>query len=225
MPFGLYIKECTRAPQNEPNALKQVELHTSIPAPRVVDVVESHGETFLVMTRLPGQMLDDVFHLMTSAERGRLADDLRACVAQLRQIPNNTPYLFADTLGGPLIDHRLPDDKIVGPFNAESDFNSFLLDGGTAVECFGEGAFMRQDHRSYFTHSDFHFTNLLIDQGRLSGIVDWECAGFKPEYWEFTKATWSCLQNGPSEALFRRALDDGYEQELEIERKLWRFVF
>jgi hypothetical protein len=26
-----------------------------------------------------------------------------------------------------------------------------------------------------------------MGRGHLSGIVDWECAGFYPEYWEFTK--------------------------------------
>ncbi len=28
-----------------------------------------------------------------------------------------------------------------------------------------------------------------MDQcGRVTGIVDWECAGWYPEYWEYTKA-------------------------------------
>lgn len=29
----------------------------------------------------------------------------------------------------------------------------------------------------------------LVDNGgKISGVVDWECAGWYPEYWEYTKA-------------------------------------
>lgn len=40
----------------------------------------------------------------------------------------------------------------------------------------------------YFTHSDLHRTNIFVRQGRLSGIIDWEHAGFKPEYWRYTNS-------------------------------------
>jgi hypothetical protein len=119
------IKQCIRSPQNEPNALRQVEQYASIPAPRVVDVGEYDGDTYLVMTRLPGQPLIDVFYLMSYAERNRLADDLRTAVTQLRKIPNKTPFSFGDTLGGPLVDHCMPNGT-AGPFNSEADFYNRL---------------------------------------------------------------------------------------------------
>jgi aminoglycoside phosphotransferase (APT) family kinase protein len=44
-------------------------------------------------------------------------------------------------------------------------------------------------HRIVFTHGDFKTHNILIDDGgRLSGFLDWESAGWCPEYWEFTTA-------------------------------------
>ena len=224
VPFGLIIKQCIRSPQNEPNSLRLVERHTSIPAPRIVDVGEYGGTTYLVMTRLCGQMLDNVLHLMSYAERDRFADELGSYVAQLRRIPNRTPYLFCNTLGGPLVDHRIPDGS-AGPFHTESDFNNHLTShlGCPAAEVVGEQN-LRQDHRSYFTHSDFHCTNLLVDRGRLSGIVDWECAGYKPEYWEFTKAMYSARRDPVLEGIFRRAFRHDYESELKVERELWRWT-
>lgn len=224
VPFGLVVKDCVRGYKNEPNALRLVEKYTSIPAPRVIDVGEYKDAKYLVMTRLPGQTLEDVFHLMTYAERDRFADDLGAYAAQLRRIPNNTPYLFCDTLGGPIIDHRMPDGG-GGPFNNESDFNNHLTSHlkCTSAEFFPDQA-LRLDHRSYFTHSDFHWTNLLVENGRLSGIVDWECAGYLPEYWEFTKAIWTTLGSAEMGGLYRRALGNHYEPELEVERKLWRYT-
>lgn len=175
-------------------------------------------------TYLRGDRLTDIWHRLSYSERARLADDIGACVAKLRKIPNNTPYLFADTLGGPMFDWRMPDDG-GPPVNSESDFYNLLtrhLDC-TAAELFGEETFrkLRQDHQSYFSHSDMNPYNLLLEGGRLSGIIDWECVGYKLEYWEFTTAM-RFSYTPPRQAIFRRALGGQYEKELEIEGILWQ---
>ncbi|KAJ5720680.1 uncharacterized protein N7483_008614 [Penicillium malachiteum] len=223
------MKECLKAPQSEPNALELVEKHTTIPASRLVDVGQYDGKTYMIMTVLPGEQLESVYHLMSYEECDRLAEDLGDCVAQLRRIPNNTPYRFANTAGGPIYDHLLPDEEPVGPYNNESDFNNHLLGyiDCTPEEAFqsnGENRSMCQDHQSYFTHGDLHSTNIIMQNGRLSGIVDWECAGYMPDYWECIKArraSWSSpvlwAIYGP---VFKRFGD--YEEEWEIERILWR---
>lgn len=221
LPFGLVAKECINSGPNEPNALRLVDKYTSVPAPRLIDAGEYHGKTYLVMTRVPGQELSKVFHLMSYPERDRLVEDLKSCVAQLRKIPNHTPYLICDTLGGPVVDHRVP-DKSGGPFNTEADFTKYLCLGCSPAEALGDVP-VPQGHRSYFTHSDFDYSNLLIENGRLSGIVDWECAGYKPEYWEFTKALYT-FDGGARGALFRRVFDNKYEQELAAERISRRFA-
>jgi aminoglycoside phosphotransferase (APT) family kinase protein len=218
------MKECIRAPQSEPNALRLVEKYTTIPAPRIVDVGEYNGKTYLIMTRLPGQQLNHVIHLMSYSERQRLADDLANCVSQLRKIPNHTPYLFTNTVGGPVVDHRIPDGQ-AGPFNSEADFNNHLTSHlGCTPDKVLDGLTMRQDHRSYFTHSHFFSFNLLVEAGRLSGIVDWECAGYMPEYWEFIKAKRAAHRKPILDAIFDRTFGSAYEKEWEIERKLWRLT-
>jgi aminoglycoside phosphotransferase (APT) family kinase protein len=46
-----------------------------------------------------------------------------------------------------------------------------------------------RQHRIVFTHGDFKAHNILVDDdGHLSGFLDWESAGWYPEYWEFTTA-------------------------------------
>ncbi|KAJ5701990.1 hypothetical protein N7488_009538 [Penicillium malachiteum] len=229
LPFGLIMKECLKAPQSEPNRLKLVEQHTTIPAPRLVDFGEYDGKTYIIMTMIPGQQLDSVFHLMSYEERDRLTEDLVDCVAQLRRIPNNTPYRFANTVGGSIYDHRIPDNDPVGPFNDETDFNNYLL---SYIDCTpekallanGEPISMRQDHKSYFTHCDFLCSNILMQNGRLSGIMNWECAGYMPDYWECCKARRASWNSPPLLALFvnvfKRFRD--YEEEWENERVLWR---
>ena len=43
-------------------------------------------------------------------------------------------------------------------------------------------------HAIKFTHNDLHFTNILIKDGHISGIIDWPDAGWYPDYWEYTAA-------------------------------------
>ena len=83
MPFGLYIKRTSRSAQNELNALKPIDKYTSIPAPSFVDVGKYDKETYLVMTRVHGQQLHQIYHLMSYTERDRLANDLAEYTAEL----------------------------------------------------------------------------------------------------------------------------------------------
>lgn len=148
----------------------------------------------------------------------------RNCVSQLRNIPNHTPYLFVTTAGGPVVDHRIPEGQ-AGPFNNEADFNNHLT---SHLNCTPDkvldGLTMCEDHRSYFTHSDSFSFNLLIENGRLSGIVDWECAGYMPEYWKYIKAKRAVHHNRSLEAIFNRTFGHEYAKGWEIELKLWRLT-
>ncbi|OBT66555.1 hypothetical protein VE03_03701 [Pseudogymnoascus sp. 23342-1-I1] len=74
----------------------------------------------------------------------------------------------------------------------------------------------------FFSHADFSPTNILVERGRLSGIVDFGCAGFYPEYWEYTKGIYGHF--GPETAWPITLLDafSGlYEDELAAEKLLW----
>jgi serine/threonine protein kinase len=45
---------------------------------------------------------------------------------------------------------------------------------------------LNMPHRIVFTHGDLKPHNILVDdKGHLSGFLDWESAGWHPEYWEF----------------------------------------
>jgi aminoglycoside phosphotransferase len=73
-------------------------------------------------------------------------------------------------------------------------------------------------HEIVFTHADLNMRNILVDEDmKISGIVDWECAGWYPEYWEYTKAHFTVR------VTVRWILDvldqvfTGYRDELQVE--------
>lgn len=110
---------------NEAEALLLVEKYMTIPAPLWVD--EYPGtHPILIMTAVAGQTLDKVFYRLSYTERKQLSKDLKSVVSQLRCIPNRTPYIFGNSHGGPLRNHRFPSGTC-GPFNSIFDFKDFLV--------------------------------------------------------------------------------------------------
>jgi aminoglycoside phosphotransferase (APT) family kinase protein len=47
---------------------------------------------------------------------------------------------------------------------------------------------LSQSHEIVFTHGDLRPQNIMIKNGNVVAIIDWELSGWYPEYWEFAKA-------------------------------------
>lgn len=77
------------------------------------------------------------------------------------------------------------------------------------------------NHDIVFTHADLNMRNILVDEdGKLSGIVDWECAGWYPEYWEYTKAHFGARYTFRWIADVVDRVFSGYRDELRADDKL-----
>ena len=110
-----------------------------------------------------------------------------------------------------------------GPYGSKTNF---LDDFTTGFESsWGQAPLSylyEKDHAICLTHSDLSLSNLLVERGRLSGVIDWEHAGFKPEYWEYTRDLWSNMGDSVLERDYSLAYDKEYSEELEGERMLSR---
>lgn len=223
VPFGLYIKHRRSdfAIDGEAPALRIIEQYTDAPAPRLIDELTSDGHTYLVMTRVPGVPLDAMLHSMTYPERSQLAIDLRSFISKLRQIPNTNAAAICSANGGRIFDYRLPvRGKSAGPFQSEADFNKFLINKEQL-----KSAMHERSHNIYFTHADLSQTNILVSAGKFSGVVDFGCAGFYPEYWEYTKGYYGHF--GPDNSwidILAESFSNSYVEALEAELKLWTAV-
>jgi thiamine kinase-like enzyme len=84
-----------------------------------------------------------------------------------------------------------------GPFLTIKSFNDWLLAAATRQRPRPEGItgpyrdFFPDTGNVYFTHRDLTLGNIIISgppgSQRITGIVDWEQAGWYPEYWEYCK--------------------------------------
>jgi thiamine kinase-like enzyme len=71
------------------------------------------------------------------------------------------------------------------------------------------------------THGDLTPWNVIIHKGKIAAIIDWEFSGWRPDYWEYTKAYYNPI--GTPQEWFDalgRAMGR-YDKHLKGERCLW----
>ncbi|KAI0640878.1 kinase-like domain-containing protein [Trametes meyenii] len=168
-----------------------------------------------------GQMLDRLIEQMRTMSPPvlevtgdeALLSDLRNALRELRSIPP-------------------PSGAVSGLDNQPREFKAALFEF-TNPTLFPErmptlrrlaGPVQSMNHRIVFTHGDLHGFNIIVKDGRLAGIIDWETAGWLPEYWEHT----SIEGHITLEPLFHQFWDavgafgpSPYPEELALEFALW----
>jgi len=222
LPFGMYLKHGTEMDSKrhkaEFSALKLVRSRTSIPVPRPIDLILSSTDSFLVTSRMEGEMAGISIDECTDQEMSLMAQDLRRYIAELRtiQIQTNSTHPISNATGGPCLDYRIG-GSLVGPFRDEKEFSESLRLGILP------NLVHRDDHRIVFTHADLNMRNILVKDRRISGIIDWENAGWYPEYWEYTKCHFGVRLCQRWLKMVDAVFEDRYGEELKIERQYWEY--
>lgn len=227
LPFNLYLRvgRSAWAPkhQAEAQSLCLVERYTHIPAPRAIDAIQYSDSSFLLMTGVPGEIIGRRINTMTDEQLDSIARDLKEYIAELRRIPNKTGsgFQICNALGGGILDWQIGDSQRTElRFQDETQFNAYLTDDLPLDEDARKLASKAHSvkHDIVFTHADLNLRNILVDDdGKISGIVDWECAGWYPEYWEYTKAHFSARYTIRWTADVFDRVFLGYRDEMQLE--------
>lgn len=159
-----------------------------LPVPNVLEAVVRNGSTSILMDYIDGECLEDIWPQMSTEEKMGIAQQLRRIISAMRAVSPSQ-----QTIGGcegPVHDCRQFSDYSGGPFHNEADFNNFILDLIKSTPVLIRSSLaqsLRTDHRILFTHGDLTPRNLLVKDGHICGLLDWEYAGWYPEYWEYVK--------------------------------------
>ena len=225
----------------EASALRLVAASTSLPVPKVYCAFrnEKSGKSYIVMERIDGEMLGRKWRQMSEVEREGILKQLKEMWEELRGIVNERPGKVCAADGGTLHDHRIwgaAGAKGMGPFKTEGEFNLFLRNGIESTEKMEEGGVKRDVERliemhreregkhlkTVFTHGDISVSNILVRGGKVVGLIDFEMAGFYPEYWEYTTAMNSNYIKGWREEISKFLTPYPWESNMD---DLWRKIF
>lgn len=139
------------------------------------------------MTCVPGRPIGQILDIMTDEQVKQVVTDLKGYIAELPAIPKKlTESRICNSKGGGgILDWRVPDSQREElRFETEADFNKYLTD--PFWEDIRRRAAKSHDirHGIVFTHGDLNPRNILAENGKITGIVDWANGGLFPEYWE-----------------------------------------
>lgn len=164
---------------------------TTIPVPRILNAYEKEGCKYIAMEYLDGDNLESVWPDLPNEHRKSICSELRDYLNQMRNISAPTAFI-GSVSGGPAVDRRSLGSVKGGPFTCEEEFNKWQLDqlrdNTPLLNQEMYAAMHRTNHRIMFSHGDLAFHNILVRDGHITAILDWEYAGWFPEHWDFCKS-------------------------------------
>ncbi|KAE8357148.1 kinase-like domain-containing protein [Aspergillus caelatus] len=126
-----------------------------------------------------GESLDNVWHTMTKAERKSIKEQLKEQLRLFRQCTQ--PYIGRINRQETRNFYDRIHFHFMGPLRPKRSLKIWarLLPGMRGT---GEQTFV-------LTHGDLAARNIMVKDGKIAGIVDWEYSGLFPEYMEYAMAT------------------------------------
>ena len=207
----------------EVEAMSFVSENTDIPIPQILDQgTDVSGLGYFTMKLVPGEHISAAWHRIDEEQRSSIVADLKTYLDQLRSLEQPNPGWIGSCSHGPVFDQRINNGEPFGPLNDERAFNDLLL-GGLEKHAPERAKFYRssltEDHKIVFTHGDLSGDNILVADGRVTAILDWQTAGWMPEYWEYRKSRYG--KNSESWWVeMIHAIMDHYEREWQVDSDL-----
>lgn len=212
----------SRAPEAEVAALRYVRAHTNIPVPRAWLTFTWGTLTRIIMDRVPGTTLEAVWYDSSPEQREAYVEQLADVIRQMRSLQSPYGKRICSAAGGDLMDHRLGFFTNKGPFADEDEFNEATLWDVPEPRPSREELCHHIHHPIVFTHGDFAMRNIMVADGKISGVIDWEGAGWFPAHWEYIKTHDTNGEGDNVANAFRpytERIVPPYPLELEADRK------
>lgn len=157
------------------------------------------------MEHMPGKTLREAWPSLDGEAKKKVCRDTWALVEKLREIPrpetdDGAFYLAADGTSK-IIQTLLGDEHDTHPAMKNDEdlrtriWERYVKNNGLSYPE-GKGVYemLPRSDVSVFTHGDIHPRNILVEQDtekgsgvRITGLVDFESAGFYPDYWEYSE--------------------------------------
>ncbi|KAJ9151232.1 hypothetical protein NKR23_g3091 [Pleurostoma richardsiae] len=236
-------------PHVHPGEIEVMDLLNTqcLPVPKVLHHGNDPGTGwyYFYMRRVEGRILSDVWDHLSHSQQHEIVIQLQRIIGTMRLNKNN----HIGSLGGlpcndnffvaPLLRERAKcRQRYYGPFSDGKAFTEGIAQYlTTAGVCDEEDRHMqctlrdmlqmgsKSEDEFVLTHGEIAAENILVEDGNVVAILDWNQAGFYPVYWEYVKAwlfePWSYFQRDnviPS-------IMNQYDNELSIMKHAYDLVW
>jgi hypothetical protein len=185
----------------EEAALRLVRQYTSVPVPTVHSSSFSEGNGNICMSYVDGEVLNRLWPDLEDDDRIKksVCRQIWDLIYQCRKIPK--PAQFANyfqccadgTASNDVLIQALPTQS-PDPLASDDDLRRRIYE--RYLDCFGRRYekelpdMLPRSKGTVFTHADIAPRNIMIGEGEkddcpIISIIDWEGAGWYPEYWEY----------------------------------------
>lgn len=198
---NVVFKRGSRVKPNEEKALRLINKHAPlVPAPQVyyAHYREINGVQVgqIFMTFVPGKCLESVWDHLDDATKERICHNIWSLIYKIRDVPrpehlDGPFYCTAD--GSPSLDRLLSQSEdSAPPFPDDAALRNRIF--SLYVKCNGlsyaDGKdlpdMLPRSDNYVFIHGDIAPRNIMVDEKcQISGLIDWENAGWFPDYWEY----------------------------------------
>jgi Phosphotransferase enzyme family len=201
------LKAGTRVRPAETAAMSLVQRHTDVPIPSFIhsEYDERRQQGHLWMGVVPGRTLDvvwDKLHVNTKRWVCRNIWSMIGKIRGIRRPPECQPFFqcLADgsTTHDPLIeDLNQPPRPLLSDDALRARIHERYLHYAGRRYALELPDMLPRSSSSIFTHADIAPQNIMVDSTcRITGILDWEAAGWYPEYWEYANIMRPACQFG-----------------------------
>jgi aminoglycoside phosphotransferase (APT) family kinase protein len=189
------------------------------------------------MERIPGEELLKVWSGMSEEIMEGVFAQLKRIFQELRALKPLQGTGVESCAGGSLYDSRIPYGKPrFGPFKTIQRFRSWLRrdlkpedlkDREKDQDWHDLQDMMSKQDGPFpplcFTHGDLNPFNILVREGNVVGIIDWEFPGWYPHYWEHTSAWFGNVTKTEWQGKLDQILDKPHPEVLKMEevRNKW----
>ena len=192
--FSLVTKYGFGVQPAEAEAMRLISNYTSVPAPEVYHTdfsTEDNG--FIEMSLIQGSPLEGIWNTLNEKAKESICRQTWDLISEIQSVPPQYEGIFqcaAD--GSPSRDPLLEDlQSPPRPLTSDSELRDRIYEryvhfGGSRYE-HELPSMLPKSNQSVFTHGDIAPRNIMVENGNITGIIDWEHAGWYPDYWEYAQ--------------------------------------
>lgn len=187
---GRLVKYGTQVSISEAMAMHYVRQNTTIPVPKVHMAFRSGTLSYIVMDIIEGDTLDNAGRTLSEERLHHIAIQLADYICQLSNLEGSRVTRTMGSWPSGPYNNLFFDPRPVREFRFMEEFHAYWIRRlGNSTDlpqtlC----AATVQNVRSVLTHGDLSPRNILVRDGQIVGVLDWETFGWYPDFWEYMSA-------------------------------------